>query len=392
MNAIDEQLAARNPVPTVPSLTAQRVTALISDARHRAELVDAAAPGARVVALRPGGRPLRRRAMIGVAAAAVLAAGAGVLSAGGGDGHPVAGPTDHSGGDITARVMSPAAKALDLAAVQTARAGDPTVGPGQFTRVVTSSWTGENVDHISFLQRNRLEVWVPGVADGTWYWRETDGLGTKFATVADRQYMAAHHPTELTPSTYVASGHNGRQDKAAPGAPQPSTTTDSAGNLQPPAADWSFPSPAWFANQPRDPQALLAAIEAAQPKPAPGTQPKGDAPTLAFAQIADTLSSGIVPADLRAALYRAAIKLPGVKLVSSAASIDGRKGISVGRIEPGGYLRQEILFDSAAGQYIGERLVVVHSNADNANLPVGATYRSTVVTVDVTDRPHLQLN
>ena len=181
-----------------------------------------------------------------------------------------------------------------------------------------------------------------------------------------------------------------RERAQRPAGPQPVPSASTAdGKPQPAKPDWDFPTPAWLAQQPRDPQALLAAIEAAQPTPAPGTTAKADAPTLAFTQIAQTLASGIVPADLRAALYRAAIKLPGIELVSSTADLNGRKGIAIGRLEPFGSLRQEIIFDSAAGRFIGEREVVVKSDDSDANLPVGATYNSTAVTTTVTGNPHL---
>jgi hypothetical protein len=352
--------------------------------------------------LRPRRSLLRRPVTIGIAAAAAVATGVGVLTAGG-SGHPATTPTVRAGVGPGAPALSLAARELDLAAVNTIKSGDPAVGAGQYTRVVTDSWRGEHVDGISFLQKGRLEVWVPAEGKGTWYWRETGRLGTKFATAADQRYMQTRHPDEFTPTVFLASGHNGRQDKALPAdGPQPSrgcvATTKPADKSLPAdrrcvavvtKPDWDFPTPAWLVTQPRDPRALLAAIEAAQPKPAPGTRAKADTPTLAFFQIAHTLSTGIVPAELRAALYRAAIKLPGIELVSSTANIDGRKGIAIGRLEPFGYLRQEILFDAAGGQYIGEREVVVHSNADDAHLPVGATYSSTAVTVSVTGNPHL---
>lgn len=370
------QLRDDIPDPTPQALAAARARLIdrISETETR-----------RTVILMESRRPnLRRRALIGIAAAAVIAAGAGLLTTSGGNGHPTAAPTG------SAPAMSQAANALDLAAIHTLKSGDPALASGQYTHVTTDSWRGEHVDNISFLMKARLETWAPGDAKGTWYWRETDGLATKFASTADEQYMRAHHPEWFTKSVSLASGHNGRQDRAPAGGPQPVPSASTAdGKPQPAKPDWDFPTPAWLAQQPRDPQALLAAIEAAQPTPAPGTTAKADVPTLAFTQIAQTLASGIVPADLRAALYRAAIKLPGIELVSSTADLNGRKGIAIGRLEPFGSLRQEIIFDSAAGRFIGEREVVVKSDDSDANLPVGATYNSTAVTTTVTGNPHL---
>jgi RNA polymerase sigma-70 factor (ECF subfamily) len=341
--------------------------------------------GPRVVALRPRRPQLGRRVAIAAAAAAVLTTGVGVLTAGGGSGQPAATPTaatsSTAGSGTAAPPMTLAARELNLAAVNTLKSGDPVVGPGRYTRVVTDSWRGQHVYGITFLDKQRLEVWVPADDKGTWYWRETGRLGARFFSAADQRYMRTHHPDEFTPTVFVASGHNGRMENVGPGEPKIYRTTTKP--------DWDFPTPAWLATQPRDPQALLSAIEAAQPTPAPGTKPKADTPTLAFFQIAHTLSRGFVPADLRAALYRAAIRIPGIELVSSTANIDGRKGIAIGRLEPYGFLRQEIIFDSAGGQFLGAREIVVHSNAEVAHLPVGATYTSTAVTVSVTGNPHL---
>jgi len=97
------------------------------------------------------------------------------------------------------------------------------------------------------------------------------------------------------------------------------------------------------------------------------------------------LRSGLVPADLRAALYRAAARIPGIKLIDSAANLDGRRGVAIGRVQAGGELRHDIVFDSAAGQLIGERDVVVKQFAPH--VPVGSTVASTAFSVGIADKP-----
>jgi RNA polymerase sigma-70 factor (ECF subfamily) len=174
----------------------------------------------------------------------------------------------------------------------------------------------------------------------------------------------------------LASGHHGRRDAAPAGGPAP------AGSGAP---NWAFPTPDWLAKQPRDPKKLLAAIEAAQEK---GALQKADRPTLAFLTIAEVMSSGYVPADLRAALYRAARLIPGITL-SSKAELDGRKGVSVSAPSPYGILQQEIVFDPKTGGFIGEREIVKKPVGDAKHLPVGSVYSSTSVTVDVTGNPKL---
>jgi hypothetical protein len=330
--------------------------------------------GARVAG---GGATVAAMAAVAVAVAAAPGAGPGnpadsrVITAS--PRHNTIGTIGHHGRITTA------AQALNLAAVQTVATGDPVVGPGQFTHVVTDSWFGEKVDKISFQSRARFETWVPADGKGTWYWRES-WLSSKFATAADERYMKVHHPDELKPTVVAYSGHNGRKDPSDGSQPK----GDSIG--QP---DWAFPTPTWLATVPRDPQALLAAINSWLPAPVPGTPAKGDLPTLAFSMVSDLLQSGIVPADLRAALYKVLIKLPGVTLISSTVNVNGRKGIAIGRLLPYGNQREEIIFDSASLEYIGSRQIVVHPDVYNTSmgstpLPPGSIYSTSAVTVNVT--------
>lgn len=117
----------------------------------------------------------------------------------------------------------------------------------------------------------------------------------------------------------------------------------------------------------------------------------------AFLHIAQVLSSGIVPADLRAALYRVATRIPGVVISDSAANLDGRGGIAVGRVDSSGNIRQDIIFDSAGGHAIGERVVLLHANTNDdlylptpVNAPNGSIIESTAIALDVTGNPNLR--
>ncbi|BCJ36894.1 hypothetical protein Athai_43970 [Actinocatenispora thailandica] len=320
---------------------------------------------------------LARRLAIGVAGAAAVAVGAGVVVATAN--HPTApapgAAGSHSAGTGTA-VTTPGA-ALSLAADHTAKAGDPVVGRGRYRHVVSTSWHGEYDQGVAFQTKQRQEVWVPADSNGTWWWRETDCLDTRFASKADERKVRAKAPSWFTTKVSVASGHGDRQEAAPAGGPQP------GGSGEP---DWAFPTPAFLAKQPRDPKKLLAVIEAAQ---RPSALTKADRPTLAFLSIAQVMGSGYVPADLRASLYRAAKLIPGIKLNSTTAELGGRKGISVSKLSPYGILQQEIVFDAKTGAFIGERETVAKAIGDAAHLPVGSVYRSTSVTVDVTGNPKL---
>ena len=117
--------------------------------------------------------------------------------------------------------------------------------------------------------------------------------------------------------------------------------------------------------------------------------------------VAGVLSSGLAPADLQAALYRAAAKLPGIKLIDSAANLDGRHGVAIGHAGLDENVQTEIIFNQSNGQFIGEREVllrkveprplpssinghkVITVGSPWGNAPVGTTLSSTALTVSV---------
>ena len=99
--------------------------------------------------------------------------------------------------------------------------------------------------------------------------------------------------------------------------------------------------------------------------------------------IADTLRTGVVPADLRAALYKAAAGIPGVRISDRAATLDGQTGIAFGRAESNG-IRQEIIIDPVTAQVIGEREVLLRDNV-LPGAPVGESIGRTTVTTTVVD-------
>jgi len=99
----------------------------------------------------------------------------------------------------------------------------------------------------------------------------------------------------------------------------------------------------------------------------------------ALVTIADVLRSGLVPADLRAALFRTAQLVPGGRVVDTETNLDGRTGVAVGRDEGHSY-RQDIIFDPQTGQVIGERQVALEASGDQ---PAGTVYGFSAVRSDV---------
>lgn len=120
---------------------------------------------------------------------------------------------------------------------------------------------------------------------------------------------------------------------------------------------WSNPTPDFLARQPRDPDLLLTALRNDTTGWGTGTL---DPDETAFHNITDGLSTGLVPADLRAALYQAARKIPGIKLLDNVTTLDGRSGRAVG-YEKNGY-RSDLIISPTNGRMIGYRLVVTRDH------------------------------
>ncbi|MGB4779110.1 CU044_5270 family protein, partial [Microbacterium sp.] len=131
---------------------------------------------------------------------------------------------------------------------------------------------------------------------------------------------------------------------------------------------------------PRDPYRLLNYIYRVN-----GTSgPSPDTEALVF--IADRLRIGAVPADLRAAFYQAAAMIPGVTFVDDQATLDGRTGVAIGRVEDAWGIRMEIIIDPATGEFIGEREVAARDLEDyGETFPAGTILSWTAVTTTVVD-------
>jgi len=100
----------------------------------------------------------------------------------------------------------------------------------------------------------------------------------------------------------------------------------------------------------------------------------------AFVTIADGLRTGVVPADLRAALYKAAALIPGVTVGDRQATVDGRTGIAIGIAAADGGTRRDIIIDPTSGLVIGEQDVLLK---DYPGAPAGTVSTWTSVKTSV---------
>jgi len=134
-----------------------------------------------------------------------------------------------------------------------------------------------------------------------------------------------------------------------------------------------------LATLPTDPDALLEWIYAE-------TRGQGNHPDhQAFTTIGDLIGEQYPPAELSAALYRAAARIPGVLLVDNATDAIGRSGIAVARVEEGTGVRNEWIFDREDYTFLGSRSVYTTAVPDSI-IPAGTvTFSQAVVRRAVVD-------
>jgi hypothetical protein len=328
MNEIAELTRFREAMPDDPAARMRARNRLVS----------------RTLGSRPAPRTprIRRRLVIAAAAAAVVAAG-GVVAV---DSLLI--------GDRPVGASAEAATLLRQAADAAIGSTDPAVGPDEYLRVTTmavyaSLTQDESFNEVGWLEISTDELFMPGDPAAEWVLRRSPRVPYRPEDAA----LAAEHG--------VAGGMEG-------------FTQRGAGAIG--TGDWQSPTPEFLAGLPRDPAELLDLIH----RDAGDAGPSRDGEALVY--VADVLRSGIVPGDLRAALFQAAALIPGVELVDDQANLNGRTGVAVGRYESANGQRQEIIFDPETGLVIGEREILV-DHGIGPLLPVGTAWSWTAVTTDV---------
>jgi RNA polymerase sigma-70 factor (ECF subfamily) len=222
------------------------------------------------------------------------------------------------------------------------------VGRGQFLKITTHSVYSASGDDGTYLEGESADMYIPADADQDWVWVrpggkvvQTFGPGSKKQAAED---FAQPRATEMVRAAKGAF-YNGR------------------------------PMNFGLDSLPRDPQQLLNYIY--RTTVGQGVSPDGEAVVF----IADTLRTGVVPADLRAVLYKALAGIPGVSITADQVTLDGRSGVGFGRSESNG-IRQEIIIDPATGTMIGERFIVTRAGV-LPGVPAGTVEGSTSVSTTV---------
>ena len=355
-NQVD--LAVRLLAPDVEPMTD------LSFAARRALVLDAAA--SRTIAPRQR-RPVRRWI---AAAAAIAAVTVGALNFG--------------GSGLTPAANAEAVAVLANAADVTVQTVDAPVGPGQYRYVKNkaSQWVGIELQRAGgsadcfFRYEETTETWIPADRDQDWLRRftRTDPLETKSCTMTELLHAPAFAMPPVPERETRAKG--GRFDYSVRVIP---SGTDESGAIRftPLGGDQAareespvsiyHPTPEYLATFPRDPQKLFTKLRDL-------VCLSGDGCAVVAAE--GMLGTGQVPGDLRAAVYRALTRIPGMTVVDRQANLDGRVGIAIRIAGPGWF--DDLIVDPKTGDYIGSR-----SNVKDS--PGGSLLHSSAVTTGVAD-------
>jgi hypothetical protein len=337
---LDRALAALRPVEEPDDRTFRRA---------KAELLVAA--GGREPAPEPGSAPPPRRrrwAWLAASAGTVAAVVASVL---------VVQTVQFD----DAMPSAAAVRQLNSAAARIEAVDEP-LAPGQYRYIATHAWWMASMDEYSYLAENLMETWVPADVTQEWLWRRDVTGARKWVAGSEEEARKAGFPIDeagwpegewRAPCGDWFAEDEGREPCATPGS-------------------WQVPNEEFLASLPRDTQALYDRLRT-------DTEGRGQDPDLEMVvYVADVLRTGQVPADLRAALYRALAKVPNLEITEQVANLDGVEGTAFGISAKG--MRHDVIVDPKTGQFIGERQV---TEEGFENIPAGTVMEYTSVTTAV---------
>lgn len=305
-------------------------------------------------------------APVAVAAAAALIAG--VVAVGSGTGQ-APGPGTTAGAPAGVELLS--AREYLAQAADAITATDQPLGPGQYRYVAAHEWSSYYVSPSPqapttayiYLVESRDETWIPQDIAQDWMNRRARLEGVKWlgGTVPQSE---APLPG---PSDFEQGERRGECGYFYGVVPPPG------------CGDPDHPShPEYYAQFPRDPQALLQWLH----DRTAGVHQVGGTTNMPFHSAVYLLRTGLVPADLRASLYRALALLDGVTVTDGKANLDGRVGVAI-TVEDV-HERRELIVDPATGDFIGER-TVTGPQPHWSFIPPGTVMGYAAVTTKVVD-------
>lgn len=246
-----------------------------------------------------------------------------------------------------AAVLDQAATAADI------DTRDGTARPDQYWQIRTDA--------------SNVATAVDATWDGTSTWRESS-TNTRYVAVD-----GSRPSWEQAGAGTITEVYSGDAQLGDVGSTAVTWTTNLAPNDVP--GSWQQPNPTWLAALPRDTAQLRDRLY----EDTDGHGRSHDGEVLVY--VADVLRSGLVPADLRAALFRVLETVPDVDVLRRHE--DGL--ITIGRLETVDGERQEIVVDPATGAYVGDRIVQIEPMDGVGAIPVGAARAETTVATSLVD-------
>ncbi|WP_405668867.1 CU044_5270 family protein [Streptomyces sp. NBC_00055] len=163
------------------------------------------------------------------------------------------------------------------------------------------------------------------------------------------EIWGAQKPGPVTITGWLRSSG---KDAVMPGQLGPMTT---AGPVRP--GLW-YPTYAWLASLPTDPDALLKLLYTQT------TVEKGDSKDEAvFGWIRDLLASAIMPPATASALYKAVAEIPGITRLPDAVDAAGRHGIGITHKDARSATRSVLIFNKDTLAYLGSQEYFVNYGA-----------------------------
>ena len=257
--------------------------------------------------------------------------------------------------------MVEVAQTLNTAADAQIRALDEPVPAGSYRYIATHSMATSYGPGVAVLFGSRYETWVPADPAGEWFMLRTDTGERTPLLGTEGQGKEAGLDIRSNPERL-----SGRCGAFYP----------DSGDLCTAAGNWQGPTATFIAELPRDPRQLYDRLRA-------DTKGHGQDPDQeVLVYVADALRSGLLPADLRAALYRALTYLPTLEITERTTTLDGHTGTALGITAAGE--QREIVIDPATGTFIGERQRLVK---DRDGIPAGTIIGSSTVRYDIVKKP-----
>lgn len=218
-------------------------------------------------------------------------------------------------------------------------------GPALTTRIGAADARGADrlLDHISLAAADTSE---PAVRDDQFLYIASKVATTYEKTVDDKTTLVS----EKLHSRQVWESPDGRNGWLI----EPGNTSEDGITLAGPNPIRSAYHR--LAQLPTEPGALLRKIYQESDANRDPEVPRDQA---AFVAIGDLLTESYPPANLTAALYKAAAEIPGVVAVDDAVDAVGRHGVAIARLDEQSGQRTEWIFDKKTYAFLGERSVQV---------------------------------